>query len=442
MNRFVFGAALVVLAPGLSGCSNFYLTQGPEPLPTPTPVPVPLEFPVNPAEGTTTSATSTLGLAMNGPTVVGGPTAFRAADIRYVPRAANDPTNCIALVVLQRTYTDATGKTTFGSTEPEPVRLAGIIVPGPSVAGVPGLQDPDITAMQNEAYRRSLDAMRSWAQGQPTAVISPTATGTPIPTPTPLPTPTPSPGRRGARVQPTATPLPLVVGTNPLDVYQDPKTPFDSQTRPLVQVFFTSAGAKARPPLVKGQTKLAEPQVVIKPGTKISLNRWMIRQGFAVVDLYSSTSFDQKTWLLDEAYARHRKLGLWGLELNGKTLTLQQRPPTPVTKLGSLSRVGVTSNVPATGATPAPGATPVPGATPGGGPRTGATQAPQTLTPTLAPTSFPRVITGSGSKVQTGPSVTTVLPAPAPGSAPSTPSTSSSGSGSGGASSNSASGLR
>jgi hypothetical protein len=43
----------------------------------------------------------------------------------------------------------------------------------------------------------------------------------------------------------------------------------------------------------------------------INLNRFMVRTGYAVVDILEPTIFDIKGWLNDEQYAREHKKGLW-----------------------------------------------------------------------------------------------------------------------------------
>ncbi len=124
-----------------------------------------------------------------------------------------------------------------------------------------------------------------------------------------------------------------------LDVDIDAVFPTDTDNKRRVQIFF-----KAR----------QEPYA----GQRMSLNRMLVRSGYAVVDLYSPTSFDQRQWLYDEAFARENNLGLW------KTNTfriLQQRVKLPSTGSGARSAVGLELPVP--GQAPAP-ALVVPG-TPG-----------------------------------------------------------------------------
>ena len=131
-----------------------------------------------------------------------------------------------------------------------------------------------------------------------------------------------------------------------LDVQIDPVFPTDTDNRRRVAIFF-----KGRPGPYKDQV--------------LSLNRMMVRSGYAIVDLYSPTSFDQKQWLLDETYARENNLGLW------KTDTfriLQQRVKLPSRGTGAQAKVGLQlpkpGDVPASAATPAAAATPAPSAAP------------------------------------------------------------------------------
>ncbi len=430
MNRFVSAVALLLLAPALVGCSNstFFVTAAPTPLPTPTPAPTPIAYPFDATQGTTVAGGTGKGIAMNGTT--GLPTAFRVADlqdIQFGPRVAGDTANSSLLLVLQPLNpapaavvvaapaakaggkagaTATKGAAPVAASVPagglliggvkdvnNPVRLAGVIVPGPAGAVGGGLQDPDQLALQAEASRRLVEAVSRWVH-----LTGTYAQPTPLPgAPAATPTATPK-GLPRASLNATPTPLPPapVDVSQSLDVFQDPKYPVDYDSRPLVQIFFKSAGGGA-----------------IKKDTSLSLNRMLIRSGLAVVDLYSPTSFDQPTWLLDEAYARHRKLGIWGMQLNGKTLSLQQRVPSPSTGTGAQSSIPVVSNVPAT-----PGAN---GKL--GGPITSATQSPATVTPTLAPTAFPRIITGSGTVVQRGPSNTVKLPPPSTGGSVTAPTT-------------------
>ncbi len=104
-----------------------------------------------------------------------------------------------------------------------------------------------------------------------------------------------------------------------LDVQIDPVYPTDTDNKRRVAIFF------------HGRTEATK-------GTLFSLNRMMVRSGYALVDLYSPTSFDQKQWLLDETYARENNLGLW------KTDTfrvLQQRVKLPSRATGAQSKVGL-----------------------------------------------------------------------------------------------------
>jgi len=399
MNRFAFG--LLVLVPLAGGCGKpLYITSAPDPDPTPKPPAPPLEYPFDPNQGIgLAGASGNKGLALNGTATPGLPASFRAADVVFAPRSSGDTANYTPLLVLQSASTDAKGVVNLGTSDTNnPVRLAGVIVPAP---GTPG-------------YEEALQATRNWAQGQPTILGAPGATAAPgvagapgaTPAKTALPataTPTPIAGTRGtamisvvpaagaaatATLAPGGAPAPVYGPSQSLDVYEDPKYPIDSQNRRLVQVFFKSGKAT--------KTVLA--------GTSLSLNRMLIRAGWAVVDLYSPTSFDQQSWLLDESYARKLRLGLWKYGA-----TLQQRAPVESTGTGVLSNIPITlgsgtgtAKVPGTGTTvrgsaPAPTATATlaPGATP-------------VVTDTPTPAPIPRL--PSGSKVTIGSSTTSVLP--------------------------------
>jgi endonuclease YncB( thermonuclease family) len=99
--------------------------------------------------------------------------------------------------------------------------------------------------------------------------------------------PSTEPGLQGAKNAITN----WTAGQN-VDVDVDAKYPLDLDGRRMVQVFF------------KGRKGPYE-------GQQLSLNRMLVRSGWAVVDLYSPTSFDTSEWLADEAYARRHKLGFW-----------------------------------------------------------------------------------------------------------------------------------
>lgn len=88
-----------------------------------------------------------------------------------------------------------------------------------------------------------------------------------------------------------------------LDIHSDTIYPRNLDGLRVVQVFF------------KGRKGPYEGQV-------LSLNRMLVRSGWAVVDLYSPTSFDTSQWLYDEAYARTHKLGFWKYGI-----AVQQRVP-------------------------------------------------------------------------------------------------------------------
>lgn len=93
-----------------------------------------------------------------------------------------------------------------------------------------------------------------------------------------------------------------------VEVEVDPRFPYDLSGRYMVQIFFTG-----RPGPYEGK--------------RLSLNRMLVRSGWAVVDLHSATAIDLQAWLNDERYARTKKLGLWGMGI-----ALQQRDPVPMPK--------------------------------------------------------------------------------------------------------------
>ena len=111
-----------------------------------------------------------------------------------------------------------------------------------------------------------------------------------------------------------------------LDVQIDPVFPTDTDNKRRVAIFF-----KGRDGKTKGQT--------------LSLNRMMVRLGYAIVDLYSPTSFDQKQWLLDETFARENNLNLWQ---TNTFRVLQQRVKLPSRGTGANANVGL--ELPAIGA--------------------------------------------------------------------------------------------
>ncbi len=383
MNRFAFGLSLLVFAPLCGGC-GLYITAPPAPEPTPRPPKKVLQFPFDASQGIgLVGAPTDKGLAMNG--APGFPVNFRAADVVFAPRSSNDTANFTPLLVLQPMNADAQGSATIPGTADvnSPVRLAGVIVPAPNTPG----------------YEEALQATRNWAQGQPVVVGAPGVAPVPgatrvvIPAATPVAragqagaaraTATISDVTPGGRARATGTPAPVAyIASQPLDVFQDPKYPIDSENRRLVEVFFKSGAASPAVPA----------------GTTLSLNRMLIRSGLAVVDLYSPTAFDQQAWLLDESYARRRKLGLWRYGV-----ALQQRLPEISTGTGAQSSISIIAG---TTGTPS-GTIAIPGAGKAGrGPATAA---------------FPRVAAGSGSRVQRGRSNTTLLPLPPSGaSAPTT----------------------
>ena len=127
-----------------------------------------------------------------------------------------------------------------------------------------------------------------------------------------------------------------------LDVDIDPVFPTDTDNKRRVQVFFTARTAPYT-------------------GQRMSLNRMLVRSGYAVVDLYSPTSFDQTQWLYDETFARENNLGLWKTDTFRR---LQQRVKLPSRGTGAKSSVSV--QLPKPGDAPAlvaPGALGAPGQT-------------------------------------------------------------------------------
>lgn len=393
MNRFAFGLSLLAFVP-LSGGCGLYITAPPTPAPIPPPAKKPLQYPFDATQGIGLAGAPTdKGLALNGAPRL--PTSFRAADVVFAPRSSSDTANYTPLLVLQSTSTDAQGNVIPSGTADvnNPVRLAGVIVPAPNTPG----------------YEEALQATRNWAQGQPGALGAKPAPGAaPVRGTTPLAIASARPGQVGTArgtatisvAPPTgasrattgtrataagaaaagsvaATPATAYIASQALDVYEDPKYPIDSENRRLVQVFFKSVNA----------TK------AVPAGTLLSLGRMLIRSGWAVVDLYSPTAFDQQSWLLDESYARGRKLGLWRYGV-----ALQQRLPEISTGTGALSSIPVVVGASGTGAVASAGRT-----------QRGST-----------PAAFPRVVAGSGSRVQRGRSNTAVLPPPSDATAPST----------------------
>ena len=91
-----------------------------------------------------------------------------------------------------------------------------------------------------------------------------------------------------------------------VDVEQEPRfgQDFNANSRRVVQVYYKQRGGPLN-------------------DQKMLLNRMLVRLGYAVVDLNAPTSFPTKAWLNDEAFAREKKYGLWGLGI-----VLAQRVPT------------------------------------------------------------------------------------------------------------------
>lgn len=321
--RFLVFSVLAPLAfvPLSSGC-NFL--EAPDVMPTPTPVPPvvdvvfdPLEGSKLPADGAASGATigvNPQGFALNSATDLTKPFAFRCVLI-------NAPDN----LVLQPVYKDAAGKEVPGTPDTNnPVVLAGIVVPPKNTAG----------------YAEAMSAVQNWAIGR-------ASTGKP----------------------------------QNLDVFQDPVFPTDAQNRRRVQIFFKGAiagrtvvapgGADAAAAAVASGSSgeattpvdsstgvapvasapVASPSTSLRPQAAggvgevyaLSLNRMLVRAGWAVVDLYSPTSFDQKAWLFDETYARTHTL-----------LVATQDTPSLYLKKGQSFSDGKPLNDPDTNATPLP----------------------------------------------------------------------------------------
>ena len=126
----------------------------------------------------------------------------------------------------------------------------------------------------------------------------------------------------------------LIAGQD-LDVDIDPVFPTDTDNKRRVQVFFTARDAPYT-------------------GQRMSLNRILVRSGFAIVDMYSPTSFDQNQWLYDETFARENRLGLWETDTFRQ---LQQRVKLPSKGTGAKSSVTFATPAPALVAPNAPGTT-------------------------------------------------------------------------------------
>jgi endonuclease YncB( thermonuclease family) len=99
--------------------------------------------------------------------------------------------------------------------------------------------------------------------------------------------PTVDPGLQGAR---TAI-AKWTLGQN-VDIDIDGKVPRDVDGRRLVQIFFKGGNGPYK-------------------DQQLSLNRMLVRSGWAVVDMYSPTSFDTTQWILDESHAKRNNLGIW-----------------------------------------------------------------------------------------------------------------------------------
>ena len=179
---------------------------------------------------------------------------------------------------------------------------------------------------------------------------------------------TPAPGQPGyAEVVRFISERTLGVGKE-LDVEQDPRFPQDMDAHRVVQVFYTQKTGRFA-------------------NEKLLLNRMMVRQGFAVVDINAPTSIDVRAWLNDEEFARKKRLGLNALGItigqriplgtpSGVIRTPAERVPPrvsrpgarPGTRPGALTRTTTTTTSPGGPAGAAPGASPGTGGAPGGPP--------------------------------------------------------------------------
>jgi len=153
-----------------------------------------------------------------------------------------------------------------------------------------------------------------------------------------------------------------------VSIEQDDKFPRDLEGYRYVQVFFKGTG---------GETKDKE----------LSLNRMLVRSGYAVVDLNSPSTFTKFpsgswTWYNDEQYARQHKLGLWG---SGILLGQRLPPPAPTVAANNDDNVQVQTGVQPAPPAGAPNAA-APGAPPGAGAMPpGAPAPPQPMPPPGAP---------------------------------------------------------
>lgn len=146
---------------------------------------------------------------------------------------------------------------------------------------------------------------------------------------------TPRRGEKGFEDARRAT-LGWVAGKD-LAVEQDKTFPTDVEGRRLVAIKFKADE--------NGPNK----------GNDLVLNRMLVRNGYALVDLYSPTSFDTREWLKDEAFARRFKRGLW--QQPDVFRVLQQRLPLPassVTKVNVKVTAGGTAPAAAAAAAPTP----------------------------------------------------------------------------------------
>ena len=249
----------------------------PTPLPTPTPAPTPFGVQFDPSEG------STRGAKLNAVGSAKLPDSFRIAQVVSGQE-----------VVLQSIDT-APGAVplTVSSPVTKPAPLTASNAPIPKTGAVP-VATPTLAPGVVLGVADVLNPVRL------AGIVVPTGTQT------------------GA-AEAAATLNSYTIGQD-LDVDLDPVFPTDTDNKRRVQVFF-----KMRDGKYKGQL--------------FSLNRMMVRSGYAVVDLYSPTSFDQQQWLYDETFAREHNLGLW------KTNTfrvLQQRVKLPSQGTGSKSTVRLT----------------------------------------------------------------------------------------------------
>lgn len=142
-----------------------------------------------------------------------------------------------------------------------------------------------------------------------------------------------------------------------IQIEYDPRVPWDSEGRRMVQVYFKPTSGPYM-------------------GQELNLNRMLVRSGYAVVDLNQATSVDLAGWLNDEVYARdHRTLddrpdplGLWkmGVILGDRPAPSYKATSKPAKSTAPTAVAGA-PGLPAGGPTGPGGAPGLPGG-PGGAP--------------------------------------------------------------------------